>query len=272
MTTFLSLVDDVVDLAFRLMRPLPTLAVLFVFACLTAVLTLLVVRWTSNQKAIRRVKDRMGAHVLEVRLFSDQPGVVLRAYLSLLGNTVLYLRHSLRPLIVLAIPLLLLFGQLEAYFGRTPVARGQDFLLRAIFDSENPVADSVLRLPSGVEVTAPPVHIESDHEVDWRLKANHPGTYDIRLLLPGSEFLKKVVVGEGLNRVVTDRMRGGLWQEIVNPGEQPLPLHGLVEQIEIQYPMRVFRFHTWKIEWVIPYLAMTLVAALVLKRALRTEL
>ena len=108
MRVFLDIVDRLFELSFQLLRPLPLIAVLSVFALLTAVLTLVVVRSTSDQKAIRRVKDRMGAHVLEVRLFSDQPGVVLRAYLSLLGNTVLYLRHSLRPFFVLAIPLLLL--------------------------------------------------------------------------------------------------------------------------------------------------------------------
>lgn len=272
MTVLLSLVDQVVDFAFRLMRSLPSLGVLGVFAILTAALTLIVVRWTSDQKAIRRVKDRMGAHVLEVRLFSDQPRVVLRAYITLLGNTVLYLRYSLRPLIVLAIPLLLLFTQLEAYFGRTPVDLGQDFLVRATFQSADALANSMLQLPPGLEMTSPPVHIPSERQVDWRLKAVNAGTYDVRLVLPGSETSKKIVAGGGLARVVIERERGGFWEQIVNPGEPPLARAGLVEQIEIQYPVRVFRLRTWEIEWLVPYLVLTLAAALLLKGTLRTEI
>lgn len=272
MTALLSLVDKIIDLSFRLMRSLPPLAVLGVFAVLTAVLMLVVVRWTSDQKAIRRVKDRMGAHVLEVRLFPDQPRVVLRAYVTLLGNTVLYLRHSLRPLIVLAVPLLLLFAQLDAYFGRTPVELDHDFLVRATFQNVDLLASSMLHLPPGIELTAQPVHIPSEREVDWRLKAERPGTYDIRLVFPQNEISKQVVAGSGLTRVVPERIRGGLWQRLINPGEPPLSRTGLVEQIEIQYPVRVFRFRTWEIEWLVPYLVLTLAAALLLKRTLRTEL
>ena len=272
MTRLLSLIDKVFDFSFRLMRPLPTLAVLAVFSVFTAVISLLAVRWTSDQKAIRRVKYQMGAHVLEVRLFPDQLRVVLRAYLTLFGNTLLYLRYALVPLLVLSVPLLFLFAQLEAHFGRAPVEPGHDFLVRATFQTVDSPAGAVLRLPPGLVQSAPPVHIPSEREVDWRVKAEQPGTYNIHLVLQGSEFSKRVVAESGLARIVSDRDRGGLWQQIVNPGEPPLPRAGLVEQIEIQYPLRVFHFRTWKIEWLVPYLALTLAAALLLKRALRTEL
>ena len=272
MRVFLDIVDQIFELSFQLLRPLPLIAVLSVFAVLTAVLTLVVVRWTSDQKAIRRVKDRMGAHVLEVRLFSDQPGVVLRAYLSLLGNTVLYLRHSLRPFVILAIPLLLLFAQLEAYLGRTPVPLGRDFLVRVTFQNGDSLADSVLRLPSGLVLVAPPVHIPLERQVDWRVNAEQLGTYDLRLVLPGSEYSKRVVAGGGLARIVPERERGGLWQRLINPGESPLPRESSVEKIEVQYPVRVFHLGSWEIEWLVPFLALTLAAALLLKGTLRTEI
>jgi len=272
MTAFLSFVDKIFDLSFRLMRPLPAFAVLGVFAVFTAVITLLVVRWTSNQKAIRRVKDRMGAHVLEVRLFSDQPGVVLRAYLSLLGNTLTYLRHSLRPLIVLAVPLLLLFAQMEAYFGRTPVRLGHEFLFRVTLQNADALADSVLQLPPGIELMSPPVHVPAERQVDWKLKTERAGTYDVRLLLAGSQISKQIVAGSGLTRIVSERVRGGIWQQIVNPGELPLPRAGLVEQVEVQYPARVFRIRSWEIDWIAPYIVLTLAAALLLKGTLRTEI
>lgn len=272
MSAFLSLFDHSVDLLFRLLRPLPLFAVLGFFSVLTAVLTLLVIRWTSDQKAIRQVKDRIGAHVLAVRLFPDQLSVVLRAYLTLLGNTFLYLRHTFRPVLFLALPLFLLFVQLEAYLGRTPLVPGQDFFVSATFASPDALAGAVLRLPSGLLLTAPPVHIPPERQVDWRVKAVQPGTYDIRLVLPNSEFSKRVIVGDSLTRIVSARERGGLWQQVVNPGEPPLPRTGLVEQIQIEYPVRLFHLRTWKMEWLVPYLVLTLLGALLLKGALRTEL
>jgi len=272
MTTLLSWIDQVFDFSLRLMRPLPSFVVLAVFSVFTAVISLLAVRWTSDQKAIRRVKDLMGAHVLEVRLFPDQLSVVLHAYLTLLGNTLLYLRYALVPLLVLSVPLLILFAQLEAYFGRAPVEPGHDFLVRATFQTVDSLADPVLRLPPGLVQSAPPVHIPSEREVDWRVKAEQPGTYDIHLVLQGSAFSKRVVAGSGLARIVSERERGSVWQQIINPGEPPLPRAGLVEQIAIYYPPRVFHFRTWEIEWLVPYIVLTLAAALLLKGTLRTEI
>ena len=272
MTTLLSWIDQVFDLSFRLMRSLSTLAVLAVFSVLTAVISLLAVRWTSDQKAIRRVKDLMGAHVLEVRLFPDQLSVVLRAYLTLFGNTLLYLRYALAPLLVLSVPLLILFAQMESYFGRAPVEPGHDFVVRATFRTVDSFTDPYLRLPPGLVQSAPPVHIPSVREVDWRVKAEQPGTYDIHVVLQGSEYSKRVVAGSGLTRLVSEREQGSVWQQVIDPGEPPLPRAGLVEQIRVQYPRRVFRFRTWEIEWLVPYLTLTLLAALFLKRPLRTEL
>jgi hypothetical protein len=272
MATLLSMIDRAFDLSFRLMRVLPPLAVLAVFSVLTAVLSLLAVRWTSDQKAIRRVKNLMGAHLLEVRLFPDQLGVVLRAYLALFGNTLLYLRYALVPLLVLSVPLVILFAQMESYFGHTPVEARRDFLIFTTFQTADSLTDAYLLLPPGLVQSAPPVHILSEREVDWRVRAELPGTYDIRVRLRGSDFSKRIVAGSGLTRVVSEREQGSAWRQLIDPGEPPLPRAGLVEQIRIQYPPRVFRFRTWKIEWLIPYVVLTLAAALCLKGALRTEL
>ena len=272
MTALVAMVNRAVDFLFGVMRPLPALAVLSVFSILTAIFSLLVFRWTSDQKAIRRVKDRIGAHVLEVRLFPDQLRVVARAYLTLLGNILLYLRHSLRPLLVLTVPLLLLFVQMEAYFGRMPLEPGRDFLLQATFRNVQSLDQAILQLPPGLVLTAPPVRIPPDREVDWRLRAERPGNYNVSVTVPGTEFAKRIVAGGSLARVDVERVRGGIWEQILNPGEALLPQAGPLDRIEVQYPPRAFHLRTWEIDWIVPFLAITLIAALALKGFLRTEL
>ncbi len=272
MTAVLTLIDKIFDLLLRLMRPLSAFAVLAVFAVLTAVISLLVVRWTSNQKAIRHVKDLMGAHVLEVRLFPDQLSVVLRAYFTLLGNTLLYLRYTLVPLLILGVPLVILFAQLESYFGNRPVTPGDEFIVRAIFPKAEALRGVTLTLPSGLEHSPPAFHIPPDREVDWRVRAQRAGAFDISVVFSGSEYSKRIVAGQDLTRITPDRERGGAWRQLINPGEPPLPSTAMLDQISIQYPPREFQLRSWKIAWLIPYIVLTLLAALVLKGALRTEL
>lgn len=265
-------IDRAFDFFFRLTRPLPPLIVLAIFSLFTALASLTVLRWISNQKAIRRTKDLLAAHVLEVRLFSDQPRVVLRAYFSLIGTMLLYLRYALMPLLVLALPLLLLFGQLALRFEHAPLESGRDFLMTANFQTRGSLATAVLKLPPEVVEAAPPVHIPLQREIDWELMGQQPGIYDIRLVSEGREFSKRVVIGTELAQLAAERTRGGLWQRITNPGELPLPPDSVVDHIRVEYPERLFPFGTWRVEWFLPYVVLTLVSALLLKRVLRVEI
>lgn len=264
-------IDFLFDSMFRLLRGLPPLLILAILAVASAVFTLIVFRWTSNQKAIRKAKDHIGAHVLEIRLFPDQLGVVARAYFALLGSLLTYLRHSLRPVLVLFVPLLILFVQLEAYFEHTPIPGGRDFLVRASLAEGRDLNGVELALPPGIQLTAPAVHIAPDREVDWRLRAEKTGNFDIRIGCDGAEYTKRIVVGSRLERINSERRRGGMWEWLISQGEPPLPESGPLEKIEVQYPARSIAVWRWGFNWILPFLVLMLIAALALKDVLRTE-
>ena len=272
MTRLLGWIDKVFDISFWLMRPLPPFVVLAVFSLLTAVVSLLVLRWISNQSKLRRAKDLIAARILEVRLFSDRPRVVARAYLSVIGDTLLYLRYALTPLLVLAVPFLVLFGQLEARFEHAPLQPGRDFLLSARFQTRDSLATAALKLPPEIVEVAPPVHIPFAREIDWELRAQRPGIYKVGLLVQGSTVWNCLVIGNGLAQLAAERTRGGLWQRIVNPGKGPLPPDGTVDHVGIQYPLRPYGLGSWKAGWLLPYVAMILVGVLLLKKWFRVEI
>ncbi len=272
MTGFLALVNRAFDLFFGLLNSFHPVAILAMISMATALLFLLVFRGTSDQKAIHRIKDRIGARVLEVRLFPDQLKVVLRAYLRLLGSVVLYLRYSLKPLLFLAVPLSLILIQMEAYFDRMPVEPGHYFLLKLRFLRTEPLPEVTLGLPPGLDLTAPALHVPQEKEVEWRLKAERPGTYPVSLVVAGQTYEKRVVVGDLLSRLSATRVRDGLWQKFLHPGETLLPKGGPLEEVEIQYPARTFRFWSWEMHWMIPFLVFSLGAAFLLKGVFRTEI
>ncbi len=58
---------------------IPLLLVLAI-SIVIGLLMVIVFRYTSDQKAIGRAKDKLKAHLLAVRLFQDQLPVVMRAY------------------------------------------------------------------------------------------------------------------------------------------------------------------------------------------------
>ncbi|UCH79104.1 MAG: hypothetical protein JSU81_03915, partial [Candidatus Coatesbacteria bacterium] len=60
----------------------------------TGVVMLLLFKVTSNQRAIRRTRDLMRAHMLAMRLFRDDASVVVASQKNVLRTNLKYLRYA----------------------------------------------------------------------------------------------------------------------------------------------------------------------------------
>src|SRR5262249_29159729 len=76
---------------------------------------------TSDQAAVKAVKRRISASLLELRVFADDPAVTWRAQKSLLAANLRYLALSLKPAAWMALPMLVLLIHLESFYGRAPL-------------------------------------------------------------------------------------------------------------------------------------------------------
>src|SRR4030043_1188364 len=106
---------------FRSLNPWAGMAFI---SLLTGLLMLLIYRLTSNQSGICRVKDKIKAHLLELRLFKDNMGVTMKAQGQILQANFRYLGLNLKPLLVMIVPLILILAQLNLWFGSEPLAVG----------------------------------------------------------------------------------------------------------------------------------------------------
>ena len=275
MSFLVSVINSVSNYAcnvmFRPFRGGHPLIPLGVFAFLTGVLMLVVYRFTSNQKAIRRAKDLMQAHVLAVRLFQDQLGVVLRAYGRILWATLGYLRLSLVPLLVMFVPLALLLVQLDARFAYRPPQAGEPLLLRVKVAQPELVDGVSLGLPDGVALTAPLLRDIVEKEVIARLEPHAPGIWTIEVNLAGGQYAKQMIVGDRLENISTTRVGPGIVERLLHPVEDPLPAAAPVVGIELAYPERRITLGRFDLNWIVVFLVLSLAAGLAMKRPLRAE-
>src|SRR6266481_6797908 len=161
------------------------LVLVLLISMVIGLLMVIVFRYTSDQKAIGRAKDRLKAHLLAVRLFQDQLPVVLRAYARILRGTARYLRLAFRPFLIAILPITFLIIQLDRYLGWMPLRPAQTFLVEARVEDQAAGNEVELQLPPGLVSSAPAVHIPGDKEVVWRLVAQREGQYDIHIAAVG---------------------------------------------------------------------------------------
>lgn len=244
-----------------------------VVSLLTSVVMLFVFRYTSNQRAIRQAKDRIRAHLLEVRLYRDDVGVLLRAQKDILLNNLRYLGHSLVPLAAMIVPVVLILVQLNAHYGYRPLQPGESVILAATFrpgadlDAESPR----LVVPDGLRVETPALHIPALAEVDWRIGAERPDRYTVRIAVGGQQFEKEVVVSRSGTRVSPRRVGSGLLDAMTNPGEKPLPPGSPLRVIAVQHEPAALPLLRWNVHWLVAFFVLSIGFGFALKGVFRVE-
>jgi hypothetical protein len=242
---------------------------------LTALLMLEVYKLTSNQAAIRRAKDRIKAHLLEMRLYKDNLRVTLAAQGAIVKANLAYMAANLKPLAVMIAPLVLILAQLSLWYDRAPLRPGEETLIKARVEaSADPVSLGLeLEAPPGLEITSPAVRISDLSEVVWRVRAVSAGTGRFILRTGGRTIEKSVAVGgPPMAKVSALASRGSFWQRVLYPGEAPLPAGTAVRSVEILYPAKRLTAFGLGIHWLVAYLVLSVVFGFALKGVFRVEI
>lgn len=210
------------------------------FGALCAPFALLVFRYTSNQAAIERTRDRIQAHLLELRLFGDDLRLALRAQRHILRDNLAYLARAALPALVLAGPFTLALVQLEARYALRPLAPGEHGIVRVEL-REDTVASAQraeIRVPRGLTLETAALRKDQAREIAWRVRADLPGRYLVEIRLGDQVYERRVLVDGARSALARRVCASGDVATLLAPSERALPAAGPVRCIEIDYPAR----------------------------------
>jgi len=228
-----------------------------------------VFRRTSNQKAIRKVKARIHAHLYEMRLFVDEPLLVWQAQWGLISANVRYVGMMLVPALVMAAPMILIIAQLECFYGHTPLELGQTAIVTVQMKSSGVGLTPALRAPEGIVVETPPVHLDGGRQISWRIRALLPITGDLQFVFPHETLEKSVCAGRG-PQYLSDLRVSSAFDLLWYPGESRLPA-GSVDWIELRYPPATVHALGLDLHWLIWLMVLSIMSAVLLKGLFRVS-
>jgi len=263
---------ELIFFPFQRMSPWVAMALI---SFLTSLLMLFIFRFTSNQQGIRRVKNKIKAHLLELRLFKDSLGLSLQAQGNILRYNLTYISYSLKPLLVMFIPVMLILIQLNLWFGYQALSPGQEAIIKVkLTNDQNPmVIDLAFELSSSFDIETPALRMEKEREIDWRIQVKEKGIHELRLAVDSQGIVKKVIVGKkSLKKISPLKVRRSLIDELFNPGEAPLPGKLPVKSIGVTYPSKKMNLFGWHIHWLIAYFALSIIFAFALKGIFKVEI
>jgi hypothetical protein len=181
------------------------------------------------------------------------------------------LRHSLRPLLVMIIPFILVVAQLGLRYQWRPVKQGEELVVRADVSEKVDLTrvHPTLKTSEGVTVTTPPVRVPTEHRVYWRIQAAKPGKHRLQVCVSEDSIEKSVTVGDSLQRVSALRTHA-FWPRLLHPAENAIPDESSVRAVAVAYPDRDSWFCGSNV-WILWLIALSFVSAWLLKPLFRVQ-
>jgi uncharacterized membrane protein (DUF106 family) len=241
-------------------------------AAVTGVLLLIVYKHTSNQKAIKRVRDDISANLLAIKLFKDSAAVALKAQERLHWAAIRLFALALVPMAVMLVPVTLILGQLSLWYQQRPLRVGEEAVVTVQLngDADSPLPEVRLESDAAFDATLGPVRVLSRREVCWNIQAREAGDHRLVFQIGEQSFAKELAVGDGFQRVSVQRP-GWVWSDaLLHPWEEPFRPESPVRSIAIDYPAR----SSWTSGtdwWVAYWFLASMVAALCFRRALNVN-
>ena len=165
-------------------------------------------KYISWQDGIKRAKDQIKGHLIEIRLYQDNLWIVFQSIFKVLWKNVQYLGLNFLPFLPLSIPFVLLMAQMVTRYAYAPIplqdpaaVMAGDGVLIEVQMAPGREADVMglrLLLPETLEAKSRLFRFASSSEgvAYQEVVAVKPGVHDIEVVLAdGSRATKQVVTG-----------------------------------------------------------------------------
>ncbi len=240
---------------------------------LTGVVMLFLYKLTSNQSALKAVKNRISAYFLEMRLYKDDFSVVQSSLKNVFSTNLEYMKLALLPAVVMIVPVLLIMVQLNLRYAHKGLEQGSSALISVRFgDGVDVLRKKIdLRVGNGLSKDTPPLRIPALREVNWRISVLGNGIHSALITVDGEEIEIPIIATKKIVPCYKRFEPAGIWASILNPGAPRLPPATGITSIEVEYPKRLFNWGLFSLSWLWSFLIISMASGFILKSVLKIE-
>ena len=266
MDLFNSAIDGLLKLFFAAFSWAPPVLGLAVLSGLAGVAMLWVFGKTSNQARMKQVKKKVYASLLELRVFADEPAVTWRAQKSLFAANLRYMGLALKPALWMIVPMGVLILHMESFYARAPLAVGREAIVTMSMAPgwDARAAAPSLTAPGGIEVAGPPVRVEAEREISWRIVPRADVSGQLVFRAGGQEIAKRIEAGSR-QRFVPGKSVRSMLAALWDPSE-PRIASDAVEWIDITCPEASVDAFGVRLNWLVWFFGISVIAALLLRK------
>ena len=250
---FFSFLDPALNflLGWSLLLP-PWLGVLLLSFAISLMIVI-VYKYTTNQNLMKQLKDEMQAFQKEMKELKDHPEKALEVQGKAMETNMKYMMQSFKSTLYTLLPIIIIFGWLNAHWAFVALAPGQDFPVQ--FNFVKGVNGTIsATAPDGILLTGQSPQTITDGSTIFTFKGVTAGNYAIPFDLNNKTYTKSVIVTNGKEYAEQ--------ATLVNDGTVQTITLGLQKLV-------VLDLFGWQIGWLGSYIIFSLIFSMVLRKLLK---
>ena len=173
------MLEFILDPIFSPLLSLPPLLSIFLISTILTLAIVLLYKKLTDQKLMKDLKDELKELNKQVKELKNHPKEMMKVQKKAMETNMKYMMHSLKPTLYTFLPIILIFGWLNAHMAYYPLVQNQEFSATMVFNN-NIHGNATIIVPENLSVLNNKTQNIMDNKAIWFLKAKSPGEYNLK--------------------------------------------------------------------------------------------
>ncbi|MBU0666242.1 MAG: EMC3/TMCO1 family protein [Nanoarchaeota archaeon] len=241
-------------------RPLLNLSFFWSILIISFMLTLLITlvyKYATDQHLMKKLKSEMKSLQNELKKFKNDPKKAMAHQKKIMEKNMEYMKHSFKPTLYTFIPIIIIFGWLNAHMAYLPIESGVEFMVSASFKPGTFGEASLEVFPEeNITLISNQIQEIEDGKIFWKLIGDE-GQYRLEFTFNSRKYEKKLLITNTQNY------------------EKPIEIlkNSDISKLEIHNspvkPLGTFKIFGWSPGWIGTYILFSLLFSTVLRKLLK---
>ena len=184
--------DTLVNPILNPLLALPPLGSIGIVALLVSLIVVFIYKLMTDQTLMKTLKADIKKFQDEMKLLKNNPAKLMEMQKKAMETNMKYMMQSMKPTLITFLPIILIFGWLNANLAYEPINPGETFITEMTFETDA-IGEVILKETEGIQVLSEnPAEIQ-EKKATWKLKASE-GDYLLEYEYKDQLYEKEVLV------------------------------------------------------------------------------
>lgn len=240
------------------------LVAITIISFIIALVMIIVYKYTTNQVMMKEMRGQLKGYQKQIKESRSEPAKMSELNKKMMEINMKVFRHSMKSMLITWIPIIIIFGWMNAHLGYEPIMPRQAFTTNVLFE-EGISGDVKLIVPEGVEILGNSTQAIKDRKAEWQLKGI-AGNYILEYDFENEKVLKEILITKEkayINPIITKK-------GMLSFGGEYIPTDSRIVQISVSnakvYPLKLFGL---RLSWFWTYFILTFIFNMALRKAMK---